>query len=118
MRVADEEGKVEALQDFLRHHRGIAWLCGCRVGVGSTVLLLSTTVAIYLIGGVAVGYGGFSSVDANGRLGLRVGGFGAYAALDPVERGSNTGRFGVWWEKIVENIFDEDSLALVFISLT
>lgn len=118
MRVADEEGEVEALQNFLRHHRGIAWLCGCRVGVGSTALLLSTTVAIYLPGGVAVGYGGFSSVHANGRLGFRVGGFSAYAALDPVERGSNTGRFGVWREEIVEDIFDEDYLALDFISLT
>lgn len=114
MWVADEESKVEALQDFLRYHRGIAWLCGCRVGVGSTVLLLSTTAAIYLIGGVAVGYGGFGSVHANGRLGFRVGGFGANAALDPVERGSNTGRFGVWRQEIVEDIFDEDSLALEF----
>jgi hypothetical protein len=51
-------------------------------------------------------------------LGFRVGGFSAYAALDPVERGSNTGRFGVWREEIVEDIFDEDYLALDFISLT
>lgn len=82
VRVADEEGEVEARQELLGHHGGIAGL-GLRVvrvglagpGLGVTVLS-GLVLAVAALFGVAVGHASF----VTGGLSI-----GAYAAFDPLE---------------------------------
>lgn len=82
VRVADEEGEVEARQELLGHHGGIAWF-GLRVvrvglaGPGLRVTVLAGLVlAVAALVDVAVGHAVFFAGDLS---------IGAYAALDPLE---------------------------------
>lgn len=119
VRVANEEGKVEGLQDLLGDHGRVSWFGRrvVRVWCFAATLLHAVTVCLRLIGGVAVGYG----TVANGPGGGSVVRFSAYAALDPPngipQRRGNACWSTAWRKKIVQDVLDENPLVLFLLTL-
>lgn len=141
MRVADEEGKMEPRPNLRGHHGGITWfgLCVVRVGFPLTLLgfhLLSdrgsrkvhATVDLDMILAVEVVAladldpilaslrMAVDAVSANGRGVTVTAILRAYATLFSSQRRGNTGRHSIGREEVVDDVFDEDPLALSFIS--
>lgn len=97
MGITDEEGKVELGEKFLGHHGGITWLwlCGVRV-LGRLLGALSPfdmAVAFHTVVSMAVG-------------------FGANTTLHSKQRWRNAGWLPAWGKEIVDDVLDENSLAL------
>lgn len=128
---------METLLQGSRHDGWVAWFCGRVVRVRSDGVAVGVPICGSAIGavgdtigaavhravgvgcdtvgrGVAVGMGVSVSVDFTHAIGmdLAVGAVGADAALDAVQGRGHAGWLVIWWEEVVVDVFDEDSLAL------
>lgn len=108
--MADQESKVEALEDLPRHNSRIIWFGWCRVREGWT---LRRARAIEID----------SRVRGGGPVELTSAGRSCFflrtdTALGiPIEQGRCEMRFLLlWWDDVVGDVFDEDTFALSAVS--